>query len=192
MARYLTLRKNYNKNGEEIVTGAATVFIKKHFDGNLIRYNEVDRNGKTQYVANLRGSYKVDDDIYYKIKGVFGIELAKDSFIDIEVALWGSDAKAISKWNLNEGDRFILFVDDAKIETFARKDGTPGIKLVVKSFGYIDVKSSNKPNGTTQQKPVNTTPASAPAPSAPAPSAASSYPDLDDYSCVDDSDDLPF
>lgn len=106
----------------------------------------------------------------------------------IDAALWGERAGKLEQW-LVKGAQFLMHVEDIHVETYDKRDGGQGVKLVGR-VAHIEFTRGGVPEGDQQRAPA-TAPAprqqqrQAPAPRpAPAPRAASGFDDMDD--------DIPF
>lgn len=91
----------------------------------------------------------------------------------VDGALWGERAGKLAEY-LTKGSEFYMQVEDLHVETYAKRDGTQGVKLVGR-VGGVEF---------TRGKPAAQAPAPAPRPPAPAPKPASGFDDMDD--------DIPF
>lgn len=98
-----------------------------------------------------------------------------------EFALWGERAEKLSPYLL-KGQQLFLVVSDAHVETYDKKDGGVGVKLV----GRVDsVEFGERPKGGDAPAPAQAPAAPAKAPAAaPAKSKAEAFAGLDD--------DIPF
>lgn len=90
----------------------------------------------------------------------------------VDAALWGDRAAKLAEY-LTKGSEFYMHVDDLHVETYDKRDGTKGIKLVGR-IGTVEF---------TRSRPA-AAPAPAPRPPAPAPKPGSGFDDMDD--------DIPF
>lgn len=106
----------------------------------------------------------------------------------IDAALWGERAGKLEQW-LVKGAQFLMHVEDIHVETYDKRDGGQGVKLVGR-VAHIEFTRGGVPEGDQQRGPA---PAPAPrqqqrqAPAArpaPAPRAASGFDDM--------GDDVPF
>jgi single-strand DNA-binding protein len=92
----------------------------------------------------------------------------------VDAALWGDRATKLAEY-LTKGSEFLMVLDDLHVETYAKRDGGQGVKLV----GRVSTVEF------TRAKPAATqAPAPAPRAPAPAPKPASGFDDMDD--------DIPF
>ena len=93
----------------------------------------------------------------------------------VDAAMWGERAAKLAE-HLTKGTQLYLSLDDLHIETYAKRDGGQGVKLVAK-VGQLEFTRG-------QSRPAQA-PAPAPRPPAPAPAKPSSgFDDMDD--------DIPF
>lgn len=104
----------------------------------------------------------------------------------IEAVFWGERAVKLQQW-LVKGAQFLMHVEDLHIETYEKRDGGQGFKLVGR-VAHIEFTRGGVPEGDQQRAPApaprqQQRPAQRPAP-APAPRAASGFDDMDD--------DIPF
>ena len=96
----------------------------------------------------------------------------------VEASLWGERAEKLEEY-LTKGSQFLFVVDDLHVETYDKRDGGTGVKLVGR---VVDLEFTR--GGSNDRAP-----APAPAPAnrrapAPAPRASSGFDDMDD--------DIPF
>ncbi|MBN9410868.1 MAG: single-stranded DNA-binding protein [Burkholderiales bacterium] len=134
----------------------------------LGRDAEVRETSGGDPVANLSLAYN------YGRKGADG----KRPTQWVEASLWGERAEKLEEY-LTKGSQFLFELDDLHIETFERREGGQGHKLVAR---VVDLEFTR---GGSQDR----APAPAPAPAnrrapAPAPRPSSGFDDMDD--------DIPF
>ncbi len=93
----------------------------------------------------------------------------------LDAALWGDRAGKLAEY-LTKGSQFYMQIDDLHVETYAKRDGSQGVKLTGR-IGQLEFT-----RGTT----ANTKPAPAPVPKPATPAAkpSSGFDDMDD--------DIPF
>lgn len=93
----------------------------------------------------------------------------------VDGALWGERAAKLAEY-LTKGSEFYMQLEDVHVETYDKRDGGQGVKLVGR-VGSLEF---------TRGRPAAQAPAPAPAPRAPAPAPkpASGFDDMDD--------DIPF
>lgn len=133
----------------------------------LGRDAELRTTGQGEQVASLALAYQ------YGRKGQDG----KKPTQWVDGALWGERAGKLAEY-LKKGVEFYMHVDDLHVETYDKRDGTQGIKLVGR-VGMVEF---------TRGRPAPTPATPAPAPArrapAPAPKPSSGFDDMDD--------DIPF
>lgn len=93
----------------------------------------------------------------------------------IDAALWGERAVKLEQW-LVKGAQFLMHVEDIHVETYDKRDGGQGVKLVGR-VAHVEFTRGGIPDDSQRG------PAPAPAP-APAPRGGSGFDDMDD--------DIPF
>lgn len=130
----------------------------------LGRDAELRTTGQGDQVASLALAYN------YGRKGQDG----KQPTQWVEAALWGDRAPKLAEY-LTKGSQFFMQVDDLHVETFDKRDGGQGVKLVGR-VGQIEFTRGNT------QRSAAPPPAPAPAPKPPA--KGSGFDDMDD--------DIPF
>lgn len=174
MNKYLYLSKRDSVKGGKDVFGGVKLFLRPRYGSNSpIRTNTVE--GKA--VTELDGAYKIDSFMAKQIKYLFDVDLKEDSFLNVQVSLWGKPAESILKFNPETGDLYMLFATNAKLVDFERKSGETGYQLRVTAFDFDLVKRNN--SNERQQNPTTNT---------------QSYPQQSpgDFELMDDNDDLPF
>ena len=103
----------------------------------------------------------------------------------VEAALWGDRADALREY-MTKGSQFLMQVDDLHVETYEKRDGGQGVKLVGR-VKDIEFTRGGVVEGQGQQSRRAPAPPPAPArrsPPAAAPRASSGFDDMDD--------DIPF
>lgn len=91
----------------------------------------------------------------------------------VDGALWGERAAKLAEY-LTKGSEFYMQLEDVHVETYDKRDGGQGVKLVGR-VGSLEF---------TRGRPAAQAPAPAPRPPAPAPKPASGFDDMED--------DIPF
>ncbi len=186
----LNLGVGYNKKGEKIVTGDIDMWLKKRYGANSVGVlREVTVAGdKKATVFNVHGSLKLDERQCKTIKYFFGVDYPVDNYIDIDMNVWGKRGESMAKFNLSEGDKYLFSLIDIKMNSFTRRDGSTGYRLVGNARGFKRLYSKNNGNKAGMQDTVigaavtNTAAAIATAPQI----------DYSDFDAVDDTGDLPF
>lgn len=104
-----------------------------------------------------------------------------------DLALWGERAEKLSEWLL-KGQQLMIVADDVHIQTYERRDGGSGAKLVgrVESIEFAGPKpeqgGQQQPAQQRQQAPAHRQ--AAPQQQKPAPKTSTGFDDMDD--------DIPF
>lgn len=106
----------------------------------------------------------------------------------VEAALWGDRADALQEY-MTKGSQFLMQVDDLHVETYEKRDGGQGVKLVGRVKDIEFTRGGVAEGGQTQQQ--RRAPPPAPAPqrrqppaAAPRQGGSSGFDDMDD--------DIPF
>jgi len=103
----------------------------------------------------------------------------------IDAALWGDRGPKLQQW-LVKGAQFFMHIEDLHVETYDKRDGGQGVKLVGR-VANIEFTRGGVPDDS-QRAPAPAPAARRPAPPprapAPAPRASSGFDDMDD--------DIPF
>lgn len=131
----------------------------------LGRDAELRATGQGEQVASLALAYQ------YGRKGQDG----KKPTQWVDGALWGERAAKLAEY-LKKGSEFYMHVDDLHVETYNKRDGSQGVKLVGR-VGALEFTRAR----------ASAPPAASPAPRAPSPApktAGSGFDDMDD--------DIPF
>lgn len=197
--KFLLLNKGIaNRKGQvvNVVQGGVKVFLKNIYGTKSpVRLNTVagtDANGNpvNRTVANVEGSYKIDDFMAKQLKYFFGLDLPKDSYIGVRVALWGRTGEALSKFNLHDGDLYMFMANDVKVNPFQRKDNTTGYSLNVTAYDFEPLKTKKV---DSEAMPAANTPAASSVPNTfNTPTMPAADYGADDFAAINDSDDLPF
>lgn len=182
-ALYLT--RTYTKSGKEAVGGAVKIFLRKPYgttDMSVMR--EVNVGSNTRTVCNVEGSIKLDDYMVKQLKYFFNKDVPSGSYLNVRVGVWGSMGKAISKFNLADGDIYMFMVQSAELQNFNKKDGSVGYQLNVNAFDFEPIRTGrgNQNGGNNSQHTQNAAPVQQNNAGAVA----------DDFEAIDESDDLPF
>lgn len=199
-SKYLYLNKGIQTRKGAVdpaVQGAVKVFLKNIYGTTspirVNKVNGVDRNGQpvTRTVANVEGSYKVDDLMASQLKYFFNVDIPKGDFLNIRVAIWNKAGENLAKFNLSEGDLYMFMVRDIAMDTFSRSNGNTGYQLNAQAFDFepLRTKRSGENAAGKDEHPAQQSYA--------APQSAPSIPQdenygADDFAAIDDSDDLPF
>ena len=95
-----------------------------------------------------------------------------------ELSIWGDRAEKLSEW-LTKGRELFVVCDDVRIETFEKRDGTSGAKLVgrVESVELTSGKADGGERQASAPAPAPRAPAPRPAP---APKSSHAFDDMDD------------
>lgn len=199
-SKYLYLNKGIQTRKGAVdpaVQGAVKVFLKNIYGSTSpIRVNTVNgagRDGKpvTRTVANVEGSYKVDELMASQLKYFFNADIPTGDFLNIRVAIWNKAGENLAKFNLNEGDLYMFMVRDITLESFNRNNGKPGYQLNAQAFDFEPLRTK-RAGGENADKDEHQNQQSYAAPqSAPSIPQDDNY-GADDFAAIDDSDDLPF
>ena len=170
----LYFKKGFNKNGGEIVDGAVKIFLRKPY-------------GKTEMFTTrdvTSSTGKLDEYMAKQVKYFFNVDLAADTYLNVRVGVWGSMGKAIAKFNLKDGDCYMVLLSNAKMDSFTKKDGSTGYQLNANAFDFEPIRTDRAQNGNAAQKSN--------AGSQPAQDTGFSAGVSDDFAAIEDSEDLPF
>ena len=162
----------YDRNGKQIVTGAVKIFLRKPY-GQTAMFTTRDvttASGNARTVTNVEGSIKLDDYMVKQVNHFFNVNMMSGSYLNVRVGIWGVMGKALTKFNLNDGDIYMFLLNSATLQQYNKKDGSVGYRTA----------GRNNQNGNHAQ---NTNAA---------PQAAQAGPGADDFAAIDDSEDLPF
>lgn len=99
----------------------------------------------------------------------------------IDAAFWGERAAKLQQW-LVKGAQFLMHIEDVHVETYDKRDGGQGVKLVGR-VAHIEFTRGGVPDDSQRapaSAPASRRPAPAPRAPAPAPRAASGFDDMDD------------
>lgn len=134
---------------------------------------EVRQTPNGEAVANITMAYN------YGRKGADGNKPTEW----IEAALWGKRAEALAPYLL-KGQQVAVTISDPHVETFQKKDGTTGVK-VVGSISEIELVGGKPAGSAPREEPRQSRqPAARPAPAPARAAPASGFDDMDD--------DIPF
>lgn len=189
-------------NGTTAIDGAIEIFLRKQYDTQSITsVSEIPTKNGSTTVCNCEGSIKIDEFTQKQLKYFFDVELPIDSYVNIKVGVWGTWGKAFAKFQMAEGDRCMFILNEIKLSSFTRKDGTIGYELRATAFDFkqtykkVNEDGTRVPSAAAIAAPAysgrTATPASATAP-ATAPPVTQQALSVDDLAALDDSDDLPF
>ena len=134
-----------------------------------------------QQVANLALAYN------YGRRGADG----KTPTQWIDASFWGERAAKLNEW-LVKGAQFYMHVDDVHIETYDKRDGGQGVKLVgrVSNVEFTMGGRSDRQQGHQAPAPAPRPASRAPAPTPRAPAAAPRQGGSSGFDDMDD--DIPF
>lgn len=174
----------YDRNGKQIVTGAVKIFLRKPY-GQTAMFTTRDvttASGNARTVTNVEGSIKLDDYMVKQVNHFFNVNMMSGSYLNVRVGIWGVMGKALTKFNLNDGDIYMFLLNSATLQQYNKKDGSVGYQLNANAFDFEPIRTAgrNNQNGNHAQ---NTNAA---------PQAAQAGPGADDFAAIDDSEDLPF
>lgn len=95
-----------------------------------------EKNGTKSSVLRLTSSYALDESMSKRMDYLFGAKLPKEGWLPVDVNVYSNFENRFDNVTFAKGDRIIAFVTSAKIDTFDKKDGTKGQKLVCNCFDY--------------------------------------------------------
>ena len=178
----------YDRNGKQIVTGAVKIFLRKPYGQTaLSTTREVNTSsGNTRTVTNVEGSIKLDDFMVKQVKYFFNVDMASGSYLNVRVGVWGSMGKALSKFQLTDGDIYMFLLSSATMQQFNKKDGSVGYQLNVNAFDFEPIRTAGRNNqNSNASQNTNVAPQAVQ-------SSHNAGPGADDFAAIDDSEDLPF
>ena len=182
MAKYFYFNRTYNKNGQQIVSGAVKIYLRKPYGSQELATTRdvTGQNGQTRTVCNVEGSVKLDQYMVKQLGYFFNVNLAEGSYLNVRVGLWGPAAKALSKFNLNEGDAYMFILSNATLSSFNKKDGSVGYQVDANAFDFEHIPAN--PNNAQANGGQNRA----------QPATNNVGPTADDFAAIDESEDLPF
>lgn len=101
----------------------------------------------------------------------------------VEGALWGDRAESLQEY-LTKGSQFLMHVEDVHIETFDKRDGGQGVKLVGRVSAIEFTRGARQEGQQTAQRQAPPARQQTTRQPAPAPRASSGFDDMND--------DIPF
>lgn len=144
MIKQLSLDRGYTKNGQEKYYGVVELKLRKNYKGELIVPRNMVSNNREYTVCNVTGVLFMHELHKKMIQNAFGVELPLDSFLNVDVSIWDG---RLTKFNLSENSRFRFDLRNVQLDTFEKKDGTTGYKLVCTAYDFAPLYSG----GNTQK-----------------------------------------
>ena len=195
MSNNLNLTKGLiSRNGsvEPTVIGGIKVFLQNAYNANSpLSTRTVDTANGQRTVTTVNASLKTDETMCKQLKYFFGQDVPEGQFVAFRITLWGRPGENLSRFNPKNGDLYLFFVSDMRVNEFTRKNGTPGFALEATAFAFEPAGNGKKGDGSANKAPDNKPAQKAASPSASSYPAQTEY-DNDDFAAVEDSDYLPF